>query len=238
VKKSFLNALITASMLTLVVTSYVHASPTTDEAAKKLENVINNNVPAENRAILQGRVDVIKKNLEELESAIKTIENVANNNVPKEYRDLLNQKITSLKQAIINELGGDLIAPTAPTPVISGYFCTRACRSFDGQANLQYSAGSSASDKIVASQGAIDALSKVYTCNAGSVEVGCESQGSDPKAFTCQFGCKNFSGTVDQGYTAIGQGRSELEAQQNAISALKSKYTCNVGIIKSACQKN
>jgi hypothetical protein len=224
-------------LMTLAVslTSAATGGSLSNDAVRKLENVIENNISPNYRSVLLAPVEQIRRSLNDLNVSIDKLENVVNNNLPPEDRRILNQKIDSLKAAIGSDFGGGY-SSRPPPPVSRGAFCASACKTIGGEADLAAAVGAYGENNLLAQQSANDKLVKTYNCNWGSISGGCESAGYSPTARTCQYACKTVSGGADQTYTAIGQGSSELEAKLNAISALKGKYNCNWGMVKVTCQ--
>lgn len=228
---------VAALAISFLTTASAFAGPEADKALTRLQNVMNNSIPIENRTGIVDRIITVQKDLERLEISMKKLEKYNDSFVPPQYREQLAPKIAAWKQAI----GADFGAGAAPVVVIpqpepvGGQYCTAACKDFSGGPTLEYTVGAMGSNILVAQQAAIDLLKKTYTCSLGVVEAGCEVASPNPKKWTCQSGCKDFSGLVSNQYTGIGQASTKLEAIVNAKKAVTSKYSCSLGIVTGTC---
>lgn len=229
---------VTALVLTFSVTA-AFAGERTDRALRKLENVVNNSVSVDQRALIQSKLADVRASIESLELSMRKLENVTNNSLPSNTRGQVGDKIADLKEALSADLGsGDRSErPEPPVRRDNGMYCVSACKNVSGQPDMSYTAGARGEIRLVALENANTALKNKYSCNFGQVEVGCESSSWNPKEVTCQVACKNVSGLADMSYTALGQGGSALEAEVNAKEALKDKYSCNFGSVRVTCER-
>jgi hypothetical protein len=212
----------------------------------KLKNVVENSIPADQRAIAGPKVNELNSAFLSFTSSLEKLENVTRHNLSPQYRDQVQSKIDALKQALANDLGGaDSQAPDdhhrsgRTSDKGLGFYCAAGCTDVFGKVEMNLLGGSSGTNQLVAKQGATDSLNKYLqakslTCQFGTGYAGCEQE--TPKEVTCQAACGDVFGKPDSGYTAIGQGNSQLEAQVKAIRNLREKYNCSYKVVIAACQ--
>lgn len=223
---------LTAAVLTLSFAN-AFAGEAVDRATRKLDNVINNNIPLDQRFLLQSKAADVRDAIEALNVSLRKLDNVVNNNLAVPYRAIVNDQIVNLKAALALELTGTV--PQPPPPL--GLVCMAACKSITGTPDLNYTAIGKGDLRLLAMDRALTKLRADYNCNYGAAEVGCEQEASNDQAVACQVACKSITGTPDMSYTALGQASTEMEALQKANSALKNRYNCNYGSVKVTCER-
>lgn len=59
-----------------------------------------------------------------------------------------------------------------------------------------------------------------------------------PTGHYCVAACSTVSGGPSMKYSAGATGQFEIQAKQNAVEAVKNKYSCNYGIVEVACDQS
>lgn len=119
-------------------------------------------------------------------------------------------------------------------PPANDYFCTAACKTYSGKADMSYLGAGVAYFELEAQTAAVQDVRKKYSCSYGITNVECAQQTFE-NANYCVAGCKTYSGNVDLSYTKGASGKSQLEAKFNAIEKVKKSFSCSYGVKVSNC---
>ena len=214
-----------------------NAGEEVQRASLKLKNVVNNSLPADQRAQVLPKVEAVDEAIQNLEVSLRKLENVVDNNVPAQYRAQLNQKIDVLKAAVAGELGAVQRPEPRPEPRGNGIACMAACKNADGSAALRFLGVGTGEGRLLALDSAQRTAQSKHGCNFGTVEVECGPRSHDQSAYTCQAACNNADGSAAMSYTALATGASEIEAYASAAEKTQSVHGCNFGVKKTVCER-
>jgi hypothetical protein len=119
-------------------------------------------------------------------------------------------------------------------PQSNEFFCTAACKTYSGKADMSYLGAATAYMELEAQNKAVQNVRKIHSCSYGVVNVSCAQQTFE-NANYCVAGCKTYNGNVDNSYTLGAYGKSQLEAGFNAINEVKKTFSCSYGVKVSNC---
>jgi hypothetical protein len=127
---------------------------------------------------------------------------------------------------------GSKVTECAQESKVEKFYCSAGCTDLNGNVNNSFLAGASGNSMIEAMTDAATKVSSSYTCNFGVKTNGCTDV---VKKNYCVATCADLNGKAQMNFAKGAEGKNKIEAQVNAIAAVKSSFTCNFGIVISEC---